>query len=77
MAISVLTGHLTAREKQIIAQMIDRGMDAAKSARITVRLTREGNVWTAATSRVESDDWGRRKVRTDRATFTTREVARV
>jgi hypothetical protein len=76
MAISVLTGHLTAREKQIIAQMIDRGMDAAKSARITVRLTREGNVWTAATSRVESDDWGRRKVRTDRATFTTREVAR-
>lgn len=73
----VLTGHLTPRERQIVAYLLENGGDAAKSPRITVRITRDGDVWTAATSRVESDDWGRRSTRTTRATFTTREVAAV
>lgn len=77
MGIKTLTGHLTAREKQIIAHMIEHGMDAARSARITVRLTRDGDVWTAHSSKMESDDWGRPKECRSRATFTVREVARV
>lgn len=70
MKIHTLTGHLTATEKRIITHLIQTGNEAGKSARVTVRISREGDVYTAKTTRNESNDWGEMRERTYTSTFT-------
>lgn len=74
-AIRVTSGHLTAREKSAISQMLARGLTSARTARLTFNLepdpARPGvpSAYRVTTSRIETDDWGRRVTRTDRASF--------
>lgn len=75
MKIKTLTGHLTALEKRIISHLIQTGNEAGKSARVTVRISREGDVYKAITTRNESNDWGKMRPVNHTATFEVRNLA--
>ena len=46
MKISTKSGHLTTKDKRVIAHMIDQKMTSGKSGRKTFYLSNEGDLWT-------------------------------
>ncbi len=69
--ISTTSGHLTAREKQIIAAALQNKWRTVKSARIRVWLEKIGGELQATTVKNYTDEWGRKLQSRSRATFTT------
>ncbi len=62
--ISVTSGHLTAREKQAISQMLTQDLEDARSARIMFHLDPlpEVNTWRVTTTKSEPEWTGPRRV---------------
>jgi hypothetical protein len=67
--IKTLSGHLTAREKQLIAHAKAQGWGWVKSARLSINIQQDGEAWRATTTTNETDDYGRKIVRKSSATF--------
>jgi hypothetical protein len=71
MKIKTLTGHLTAREKQMIVAAFANGWASVQSKRLHIAIAADGAEFTARTTTNESDDWGRMRKRVSVARFAT------
>ena len=68
--ISILTGHLTATNKRVLIQMIERKLDDAKTPKITYHLNKQTDgVYKVVTEQTETDGYGRKYVNKYSATF--------
>lgn len=68
--IHTLTGHLTARKKQVIVEMLKRHLDNAQTSKITYHLSKTAdNEYTLRTEEKQQDDFGRPTIGKYKETF--------
>ena len=70
MRVSVKSGHMTARAKQVAKQMIENGWGWAKSGIVEYEMTLSDGVYTVEDSRPQRDSANKMVTKTYKATYT-------